>query len=588
LTEPEQNATVLSVGHKVKIGNMSNVLWRGDWATRIRIGSGLVLMLYVTLHLMNIAGVLISQDFANAFQDARLAITRSYIGAALLALALIAHLFLTLLKVVMRSTLRMSPVDAIQIGFGIAIPLILSSHIIYTYVAFDAFGVETRIGYLAALIWDTWNGWMQVALMGMTWVHGCIGLHMWLRITPWWQRAIPWMIGLGVLVPMLATVGFVNAGREIKDVLQDADSRASVFEARRFPDAQDFATLARIDQQTDTVIWFILGTLAAILLARRGLATLRRPVRITYIDGPTVRAPRARTLLETSQAVGVPHTALCGGRGRCTTCRVIVEDGLDDLQPPSTAEARSLAAVGAPSNARLACQMRPTGPITIFRVFSQDGERGRAHASQGKEAQLAILFLDMRGFTARTHGQLPYDVVHMLNRFFDAIVPPIIRSGGTVDKYLGDGLMAVFETDTPAQSAKAAINAVQGIAEALDEFNDKLGNEGAAAISIGIGVHLGNVVLGEIGAAGLAPRTLIGDTVNTASRLEGQTKTLGVQVILSKDVLHAAGLDVVRNDMVSLELRGRNTELSSLPIKDARTLHDQLANPAKPEPAAQY
>jgi adenylate cyclase len=178
--------------------------------------------------------------------------------------------------------------------------------------------------------------------------------------------------------------------------------------------------------------------------------------------------------------------------------------------------------------------------------------------------------------------------VHMLNRFFDAIVPPIIRSGGTVDKYLGDGLMAVFETDTPAQSAKAAINAVQGIAEALAEFNDKLGNEGAAAISIGIGVHLGNVVLGEIGAAGLAPRTLIGDTVNTASRLEGQTKTLGVQVILSKDVLHAAGLDVVRNDMVSLELRGRNTELSSLPIKDARTLHDQLANPAKPEPAAQY
>ena len=113
-----------------------------------------------------------------------------------------------------------------------------------------------------------------------------------------------------------------------------------------------------------------------------------------------------------------PHTALCGGKGRCTTCRVIVEDGADQLPEPSDIEARSLAAVSAPEGARLACQIRPTEPITAFRMFRPDGARHRAHASQGQERQLAVLFLDMRGFTSRTTGQLPYDIVFLLNRFF--------------------------------------------------------------------------------------------------------------------------------------------------------------------------
>ena len=258
---------------------------------------------------------------------------------------------------------------------------------------------------------------------------------------------------------------------------------------------------------------------------------------------------------------------------------------MDDLPPPSEAEARTLAAVGAPPNARLACQMRPTAPISVFRVFAPDGKRSRAHASQGKEAQLAVLFLDMRGFTARTDGQLPYDVVFLLNRFFDQIVPPINKAGGTVDKYMGDGLMAVFETDTPAASAQAAIQAVEGIGHALQRFNKTLESEGGAPVAIGIGVHLGNVVLGEIGAAGQAPRTLIGDTVNTASRLEGGTKDLGVQALISEDTLAAAGHAVATDDMVPLSLRGREHPLPALAIKEANQLQTILRKLGQTAPA---
>ena len=306
--------------------------------------------------------------------------------------------------------------------------------------------------------------------------------------------------------------------------------------------------------------------LAALGYATRKLFSGRKLVRISYVDGPEILSPRGPTLLEMSRAAGVPHTSLCGGRGRCTTCRVIVEAGVDQLHPPSAAELRSLQSVNAPPNARLACQIRPVSPATVFRVFQADGRRGRAHSSLGLEQRLAILFLDMRGFTARTTGQLPYDVVFLLNRFFDAIVPAITSSGGTVDKYLGDGLLAVFEAPDAISSAQAALQAAQGIGGALDRFNERLIEEGAAPVRIGIGLHLGDVVIGEIGALGNAPRTLIGDTVNTASRLEGQTKELGVQILASEALLEAAGYNCDDLELVSLDLRGLTRPLRALAL----------------------
>ena len=183
----------------------------------------------------------------------------------------------------------------------------------------------------------------------------------------------------------------------------------------------------------------------------------------------------------------------------------------------------------------------------------------------------------MRGFTARTTGQLPYDVVFLLNRFFDAIVPPINAEGGTVDKYLGDGFLALFETATAQSSAQAALRAIEGIAKALQAFNEKLISEGQSPVAIGIGAHLGDVVLGEIGAAGQAPRTLIGDTVNNASRIDGVTKEYKVQALISAPVLNAAGHHVPESQMISLSLGGLNTPLHALPLTEASTLSAQIA-----------
>ncbi|MEO0939085.1 MAG: adenylate/guanylate cyclase domain-containing protein [Pseudomonadota bacterium] len=543
-------------------------LWRGDWTTRLRIASGLILMLYAAAHFLNTAAGIHSGAAMQAVQDARLVITRSMPGSALLYGALALHTGLALARLIRRRSLKMPTAEALQYVLGFTIPLLLATHIIYTRGSHEQFATNDSMAYIVHLIWGTSDGWLQAALLLIVWGHGCIGLHHWLRGQGWYRRAAPILLGAAVIVPTLALAGFQAEGQRLARALAAPDQRSAHFEATNFPSADAFGALAMMDR---TALYVYLGLLAGAVLIQlmRRVAAAQASVSIVYEDGPQISAPRGMTLLEMSRNAGVAHTALCGGKGRCTTCRVRIHAGAHTLPEPDTAEARSLKAVGAAPGQRLACQLRPEAPITVSRVFLPGQGKARAHASQGTERALAILFLDMRGFTARTAGQLPYDVVFLLNRFFDAIVPAITGAGGTVDKYLGDGLLAVFETEDTQSSARAGLAAARAIGDSLRRFNAGLMAEGGAPVGIGIGLHLGDVVLGEIGAQGNAPRTLIGDAVNTASRLEGQTKPLGVELIASATVLEAAGLDIGDLELVTLELRGVAEPLDALPVARA-------------------
>ncbi len=555
-----------------------DILWRGNWATRLRIVSGLILFTFALFHFINIALGLVSYQAMDRFQDFRQGFTRNPLGGLVLHGALLIHAALALFSLAARRTLRMSLAQGVQVTLGLAIPLLLLEHITHTRIAHDVYDVNDRMSYIMVLIWGTRDGWLQSLLLLLVWVHGCIGLHYWLRLKPWWRRATPYLIGIASLIPALALAGFLTEGRRIQAAFADPQTRAAYLEVFRWPDNATFGALITM---ADQLWWLFIGLLAAAVVfhfGRRWFST-RSSVRIRYVDGPEITSRKGLTLLEMSKSAGVAHTALCGGRGRCTTCRVVVEEGGDLLHPPSEAELRSLHAVNAPPNTRLACQVRPTSPATVFRVFLPDGKRGRAHASQGQERRLAILFCDMRGFTARTTGQLPYDVVFLLNRFFDAIVPPIVRAGGSIDKYLGDGLLAVFEAPNEVQSAKAALRAAADLSTALAQFNETLTTEGIPAIRIGVGLHLGELVLGEIGAAGHAPRTIIGDTVNAASRLEGQTKALGVELLVSAPVLEAAELETEGLELTTLTLRGVTDPVTALALSDGQMLDALLKAP---------
>ncbi len=560
-------------------------LWRGNWATRLRIASGLVLFTYALLHFLNIGLGMISADLMDRAQDWRQVVTRSWPGTILLYGAMLTHMTLALVKLARRGTLRIPLWEGTQIILGLIIPLLLIVHLIHTRTAHELYGVNDELGYLMLLLYNTADGWKQSLLLLIVWVHGCIGLHFWLRGKAWWHNNLPALAGAAALVPAFALSGFLIGGRRIKAQFADPDQRDGLIETFNFPDSESFAELIALTEQLRIVFVWIMAVVAVAYLVKY-IRARRRSVEICYDASHKINAPCGLTLLEMSRLRGIPHASLCGGRGRCTTCRVVIEEGAELLHPPSEAEARSLAAVGAEENTRLACQIKPMAPTTVFRVFQPDGRRKfRSHASHGEEKELALLFLDMRGFTARTTGQLPYDVVFLLNRFFDAIVPPINAQGGAVDKYLGDGFLALFETDDAPSSAHAALHAIEGIAQALSAFNETLAGEGQAPVAIGIGAHLGDVVLGEIGAAGQAPRTLIGDTVNTASRLEGVTKDYKVQAFISAPLLQAAGFAVPVREMIALELRGLSTPLLALPLKEASDASAQLATWSEPASA---
>ena len=555
---------------------LGNPLWQGSWTSRLRIASGLVLFVFAFFHFLNIGLGLFHTDYLHGMQDARQQVTRHVLGSVLLYSALLVHAGLALVSIARRRTLRMPFHTALQVALGLLIPLQLISHLVHTRYAHEVFGVNDEMGYIIILMWPNVAIWMQSALMLMVWIHGCIGLHMWLRLTRWWGKLVPYLIGVAVFIPGFALAGLLTEGRRIWADFAVPDLREQYIEHYNWPRPDAFETMLGVKDTALMVFWLALGAALAVHFGRK-IWRRRHSVRVRYVDGPDVVSEKGLTLLEISQANGIPHTALCGGKGRCTTCRVIVEDGADRLPAPSTAEARSLKAVGAADRTRLACQVRPQDPLTVFRVFRPDGGRQRAHASQGQERKLAVLFLDMRGFTARTTGQLPYDIVFLLNRFFDAIVPAITADGGTVDKYMGDGLLAVYETADAASSARAGLKSAANISRALQRFNQKLAAENSPEIRIGMGLHLGDLVLGEIGAAGHAARTIIGDAVNVASRLEGETKALGVELLASEIVLRAAGVTTETLTLRRFLLRGVSEPLAALAVERASDLNTLLA-----------
>ncbi|WP_010441793.1 adenylate/guanylate cyclase domain-containing protein [Ruegeria conchae] len=542
--------------------------------SRLRIASGLVLFVFAFFHFINIGLGLFHTDLLHGMQGGRKAVNRHEIGSIVIYGALLMHMGLALVSLAQRRTLRMPFSVALQVILGLLIPLQLVSHLVQTRYAHEIFGVNDEMGYIIILMWPSTAIWFQSLLLLLVWIHGCIGLHMWLRLTTWWRALVPYLIGIAVFVPGFAFAGLLTEGRRIWADFADPDLREQYIEHYNWPSQDEFQALFAVKDYAQWVFWAALALTGMVYLGRK-LWRRRHSVRVRYVNGPEVVSEKGMTLLEMSRANGIPHTALCGGKGRCTTCRVVVEEGADQLHPPTEVEARSLKAVSAPKGTRLACQMRPTDPLTVFRVFRPDGARDRAHASQGQERQLAVLFLDMRGFTARTTGQLPYDIVFLLNRFFDAIVPAITAQGGVVDKYMGDGLLAMFETANAASSASAGLRAAAGIGRALERFNQQLEAEGSQPVRIGMGLHLGDLVLGEIGAAKHAPRTIIGDAVNVASRLEAETKALGVELLVSDKVLDAAGLQCDPRDLREFSLRGVSEPVPALPVRHAAYLESQ-------------
>jgi adenylate cyclase len=395
-----------------------------------------------------------------------------------------------------------------------------------------------------------------------------------------------------VLVPVLSLLGVIEAGRQVMALAVDPNWTREAFARMTLPSPETRSALEAI---IDGFSWFFGGVVAAVLLARIARRVWRRRhgvVRIGYPDGRRVEVTPGTSVLEASRIAGVPHASVCGGRGRCSTCRVRVRGEVHAIDPPSANEMRVLRRIGARPNIRLACMLRPRGEVEVTPLLpplamAADG-RSRVDFVQGSEREIAILFADIRGFTALAEGRLPYDVVFVLNRYFAAMGRAIESAGGRVDKFIGDGVMALFGIESgPQAGCRAALAAARLMSDRLAELNLSLRAELDNPLRIGIGIHCGPVIVGEMGYGKAAAITAIGDAVNTASRLEALTKDYDCELVVSDETVARAGLDFSEFPRHEIEIRGKREMLAVTTFDRAADVPPAGAAPIRhSEPAA--
>ncbi|WP_417667957.1 adenylate/guanylate cyclase domain-containing protein [Roseibium sp.] len=511
----------------------------GTLEQRIRLSAGLVLFTFVLLHFLNHSLGNISLAALDWGQDLRYRIWHSTVGGWVLYGALFTHAGLALWKTARRRTLRMPLWEATQIVLGLLIPYVLIKHIFATRGAEIAFGSYIDYRHELSVLWPS-GALLQSTLLILVWLHGCIGLHYWLRMKGWYAQAKPTLFILAMIIPLLALTGWISAARRL--FLANA-TKINVTAAQK-------AELLQWTEWTQYGFYALVALVFGVFGARKAFGYLRKRITIRYLDSRTVKTPPGPTLLEISRMKGIPHMSICGGRARCSTCRTVILSGKADLDRPSATETNVLKRIGASANVRLACQLRPTTDMVVRPLFSagralsRDGLHDRYR--WGVEQKIAVMFIDLRGFTSLSEGKLPFDVVFILNRYVDGVVGIIRKNGGMVDKIMGDGIMALFGVETSFEAGvRAALATLDDLSDELARVNEDLTSHLAAPLKVAVGMHGGTAILGRIGLDGkngvASGLTALGDVVNVAARLEGVAKEENAVAAISREVLTESG-----------------------------------------------
>ncbi|MCZ6577434.1 MAG: 2Fe-2S iron-sulfur cluster-binding protein, partial [Gammaproteobacteria bacterium] len=275
------------------------------------------------------------------------------------------------------------------------------------------------------------------------------------------------------------------------------------------------------------------------------------------------------TLLEAALRSGVTFAHACGGRAKCSTCRIWVIDGLEACSQRTAAEMSMAERLGFTSEVRLACQLRPEGKLRVRRLVLDEtdlmmcSQLDRAVATRVGEAKnVTILFSDVVDSTSMSERLSPYDLMYLLNRYFVQVGDIIERNGGFIDRFIGDGVMAIFGIEDQPNAPLHAVNTALQILESADQIKPFFASMYDVEFDIRTGLHYGEAVIGSLGSIGHERVTAIGEVPNVASRIEAANKEAGTRLLISQALYDKVEDGVEVTDFVRVRLRGTSDRIT--------------------------
>ena len=534
--------------------------------------AGGVVLCFVVMHLINHALLIGSVEFADQARRWLAVPWRTLPGTILLYGALSVHAGLALWTLYARRTLQMPLGEFLLLVMGLLIPDLLIDHAMAMRLTAPLRGVEPSYQLVLRAQWfdnPVMSLQQSVALI-IVWLHGCLGLGRAFSGDARFRNLRTMLIAGAVLLPVLALIGYADAGLETVAQLRQAEMSQHPPMPMPTGSREGGAKIAMLSNVL-RIGWVLLIALVLVLRQLRAWLSRAGEIEISYLGGAMVRVAPGTSVLEASRMNGIAHYSICGGNGRCSTCRVRVMTSETSLPPPNTTEQATLARIHAGPDVRLACQLRPAGALTVARLLEPPQRQVAAHFADTppREQDIAVMFCDLRSFTSLSERQLPYDVVFLLNHYFDVVGNAVAATGGVVDKFIGDGAMAVFGLDSDLPTAcRAALRCAAMIRQNIGLINEELRKDMGLTIDVGIGIHAGSAIIGQMGFAGHMSQTAIGDTVNVASRLEGVSKDLGAPIVVSHEIMSRQNQPAIDLPAMSVTIRGRENGLVVYPLQD--------------------
>jgi len=545
------------------------------FAEKLKLWTGMFLMFYCVTHYLNHSIGIFGLDAVEYIRNIFLFFWRNPVMNFFLPGVAVVHIYLSLSRVIRLASFRgFKSHEWFQLIAGILTVPALALHVSGTKIAHVFYGINDTYTFLSSSIADYTDIVIFNLLMLLVWMHGYIGVKYWMKVNSKYQSYQNKMGMFFFLLPILSFVGVISMFRESNlNLLIDPKYKEKVFNSSN-PENVDLDKLTE-----DTMMYFVIPYLFLIILLFTGrfiffkIKRRNNSIQISYPEGIISKIFPGMSILEASIDAGIPHAHVCGGRGRCSTCRIRVDKGLDQLEPPRQKERRVLRGIGAPENVRLACQAFPKIDLNVSPLLAHDANYKENASEQkyihGSDREICIMFTDLRAFTKMSEKKLPYDVVFILNQYFKLMGEIIENHGGYLDKFIGDGTMALFGIEEgPKEGSRNAIMAASQMNVELKKLNERLIHDLPFPLKMGIGIHSGDVIFGKMGYKHAKNLTAVGDAVNTASRLESLTKEFKCQLIISKYTYELSDYKFNTIEEDSVKIIGRDEMLDVVKIEN--------------------